>query len=313
MHTLVLSLNPAVDVEWRMDHLHWEEKNTVLREHRWAGGKGVNVGRWLKFLGAHPRMLIPLGGAAGRELRGFLARERVPILPVWLQENSRVNVVATTAEGRQIRFNQVGPRLSPAEWQRVNALMKRGLIGAGCVICSGSLPAGAPVNTYARVVREAHAAGVRAIVDCDGPVFAAAVKARPFLVKPNEHELSLWAGRALRGEAAILSAARALSAATAGWVLVSRGPAGAMLVHAREKVSLFAPVPRIQVRNTVGAGDALLSAAAHQIELGAAPEQWLRWGVATASAAVQCVGGEFPLANAVRRLATRIPVRSLTQ
>ena len=59
---VVLALNPSVDVEWQVDHVRWEEKNNVLRERRWAGGKGVNVARWLRYLGAKPELILPLGG-----------------------------------------------------------------------------------------------------------------------------------------------------------------------------------------------------------------------------------------------------------
>ncbi|KAF0176610.1 MAG: hypothetical protein FD161_2972, partial [Limisphaerales bacterium] len=68
MQILVIGLNPAVDVEWRVGSLHWDEKNTVLGERRWAGGKSVNVARWLRHLGARVRLLVPLGGATGAEL-----------------------------------------------------------------------------------------------------------------------------------------------------------------------------------------------------------------------------------------------------
>ena len=66
---LVLSLNPAIDVEWCVDRVLWEEKNLIRSERRWAGGKGVNVARWLRFLGGRPQLLVPLGGASGAELK----------------------------------------------------------------------------------------------------------------------------------------------------------------------------------------------------------------------------------------------------
>ena len=48
--TLIFSLNPAVDVEWIVPKVLWEEKNNILSERRWAGGKGVNVARWFRLL-----------------------------------------------------------------------------------------------------------------------------------------------------------------------------------------------------------------------------------------------------------------------
>ena len=55
---LILALNPCIDAEWRVDDVLWEEKNNVQSERRWAGGKGVNVVRWLKHLGGKPLLLL---------------------------------------------------------------------------------------------------------------------------------------------------------------------------------------------------------------------------------------------------------------
>ena len=62
MRLCVVSLNPAIDAEWRVDDVLWEEKNMVHTQRRWPGGKGVNVARWLRSLGAKSELLIPLGG-----------------------------------------------------------------------------------------------------------------------------------------------------------------------------------------------------------------------------------------------------------
>ena len=85
------------------------------------------------------------------------------------------------------------------------------------LILSGSLPRGVPVTAYARLIRLAHGLAMRTLLDCDGPAFASAIAARPFLVKPNEHELAQWWRQPLRPEAELVRAARALSEQTRGW------------------------------------------------------------------------------------------------
>src|SRR6185295_20131248 len=119
MHSLVLALNPSIDVEWRLDHVRWEEKNEVQSQRRWAGGKGVNVARWLKHLGGKPQLLLPLGGQTGEELAGCLREEKLPAKIIRLCEPTRVNVIVTTDAGRQMRFNPLGPKLSHREWNEV--------------------------------------------------------------------------------------------------------------------------------------------------------------------------------------------------
>lgn len=291
---LVLALNPSIDAEWRVGDVLWEEKNNVQSERRWAGGKGINVARWLKHLGGNPRLLLPLGGPSGAELAGYLRHEKISAQIVPLHEATRVNVIVTTEAGRQMRFNPLGPKLTASEWRNFLRAFQAGLKRANLLVLSGSLPRGLSVDVYARIIRLAHRAGVRVLLDCDGAPFKAAVSARPFLVKPNEHELALWRGRRLGSESQIVAAAHALSEQTRGWVLVSRGGKRSLLVNVAEDFQLFAAPRKVKPRNTVGAGDAMLAAVARQIQLGAAPEVWLRQGLAIGSQATQLPAGDLP-------------------
>lgn len=291
---LVLALNPSIDAEWRVTDVLWEEKNNVQSERRWAGGKGINVARWLKHLGGKSELLLPLGGQSGDELAGYLRRGKISAQIAPLREATRVNVIVTTSSGRQMRFNPLGPKLSAVEWRVVLASVKQHLRHTKLLVLSGSLPRGIPVNAYAQLIRVAHRFGVKTLLDCDGAPFNAAVSARPFLVKPNEHELGLWRGKSLRSEAEIIQAACALSAATRGWVLVSRGGQRSLLVNVAEKFQLFAAPRKVKPRNTVGAGDALLAAVARQIQRGTSPEEWLRQGLAVGTQATQLAAGELP-------------------
>ncbi len=333
MGALVLALNPSIDAEWRVARVRWEEKNTIASERRWAGGKGVNVARWLRHLQGKPALLLPLGGATGRELAGYLRKERLPAKSISLREATRVNVIVTTADRRQLRFNPPGPKLSAKEWRAILKAVSKSAVAAvydrrpdeirgnrrsqsaataltgisqPLLVLSGSLPGGVKPGAYAELIRLARRADVKTILDCDGAALAAAVAARPFLVKPNEHELAEWNGRRIASRKQLVRAAMALSAKTSGWVLVSLGPRGALLVNQRSKTTLWARAPRVKAVNTVGAGDALVAAVARQIELGTTPMEWLRWGVATGTAATQCAAGELASRVEIQRMAKSI-------
>lgn len=294
VQTLVVSLNPAIDLEWQVSEVRWEEKNTIESERRWAGGKGVNVARWLRFLGGHPRLLLPAGGDSGRELVTRIRAEKLPMHMVPIQEATRVDIIVTTSDARQLRFNPRGPVVSATEWRSVIKALDQELAKSSLVILSGSMPRGADTSLYARIVKRAHHAGARVLLDCDGPAFAAAVKERPFLVKPNQHELEQWCGRSLRTDKALKAAAMELSGQTGGWVLVSRGAKPACLVHRDQDTFIqAAPLP-LKPQTTVGAGDALLAGVASQLENDAPPAAWLTWGVTAGAAATQCQAGEMP-------------------
>lgn len=317
---LVLSLNPALDVEWRVDGFRAEEKNSILTETWWAGGKGVNFARWFNHLGGKRNkscnncyknwstglLLLPLGGRTGDELAGCLRAEKAPAHILRLHEPTRANVVLTAPDGRQMRFNHAGPKLSRREAGRILQVVRQNLTRCDLLILSGSLPRGIPATAYAGLIRLAHRHGVKTLLDCDGAAFAAAVKAHPFLVKPNEQELAQWRGRVLRTEAAVARAARELSEATRGWVLVSRGANAGLLVNAAKKVRLRALPPRVASRNRLGAGDAFLAGAAYQIGVGAPPEAWLRHALASGAAATQCVPGTLPKPALLTKLLRKV-------
>ena len=308
MHPLVLALNPSVDVEWRVPHVHWEEKNDVLTERRWPGGKGVNVARWLKQLGVRPRLLIPLGGSTGKEVSAGLRRERVALDVVPLREPTRANVIVTAESGGQLRFNPLGPLLSAREWRDILRRTKAGLRHSSVLVLSGSLPRGLALDAYAELIRLADDAGVRTLLDCDGPRFIEGVKAQPFLVKPNWHELEQWAGSELRSVRDVRREAMRLSTITRGWVLVSLGEKGALLVNQSLGFAFRAQPPKAKASNTVGAGDALLAAVADQIHHDAPPEEWITWGVAAGSAATRGIAGALPKRRDIQTLRSQVVV-----
>ena len=105
MHALVLALNPSIDAEWRLVKVRWEEKNIVHTQRRWPGGKGVNVARWLRFFGAKSELILPLGGTTGQEMISGMRTRDLRAHVIRLAGETRINVVLTTAAGRQMRFN----------------------------------------------------------------------------------------------------------------------------------------------------------------------------------------------------------------
>ena len=161
------------------------------------------------------------------------------------------------------------------------------------LVCSGSLPPGAPADGYARLTARARDAGVQAVVDAAGLVLEAALKARPDAVVPNLAEAEgVLFGRADEAvEASPDARERALAAAQA---LVHRGARAAVVTAAAAGAAVawdgepvWLPAPRVSVRNPIGAGDVLTSGLAAALERGASVLDAAREGVAAAAASVE--------------------------
>lgn len=311
MSIQVIGLNPAVDVEWRIEGYNWNEKTIIQASRSWAGGKPPNVARWLRFLGAESELLMPCGGEAGKLILRDLSGWGVKVKRVRIHEETRTNVMITPEVGRQLRFNPKGPKLSPAEWQAVFEKAERGFRKHSLTILSGSLPRAASHGIHARLVRSARSMKRRVILDCDGKALELGARAKPFMVKPNRFELAQWSGRDLRTRLHFKDAARQLSSVTGAWVFVSLDAGGGMLVNSKKGVSLIASVPKVKALNEVGAGDALLAQLGFRVEKTDDPVEWLKWSLATGTAFVQVPAGMKIKRAEISRLARQVDVKAL--
>jgi fructose-1-phosphate kinase PfkB-like protein len=173
------------------------------------------------------------------------------------------------------------------------------------LVCSGSTPPASPDDAYARLVRLASSQGLTSIVDATGATLAAALEAAPELVAPNLAEAEeLLTGQAdhLVHAAAPGLRSRAMEAAAqlvrrgARSAVVTAGAAGLALARA-DGERWFEP-PAVEVRNAVGAGDALVAGLGCALERGEALEEAVLAGIASAAAsAEQELPGRIDLAR----------------
>ena len=286
---VTLTANPSVDRTIEVDTLR---PGTVIRARASrvdAGGKGVNVARALAAHGCETTAVLPSGGAEGAQLEALLAGAGLDLLTVRIAGSIRANVTVVEADGTTTKLNEPGPGLTQDELGALAATLAGAAAQADWVVLSGSLSPGAPADWYATLIGQLHGTGPRVAVDSSGPPLAAAIAARPDLIKPNREELAELAGRAVGTIADVVDAARTLTAAGVRTVLTSLGPAGAVLV--RQDAAWHATAAALEPRSTVGAGDALL---AGYLAAGADGPRALAEAVAWGSAAAALPGSRMP-------------------
>jgi tagatose 6-phosphate kinase len=196
---LVVTLNPALDVTHEVAGADWSGVNRPDEVSARPGGKGVNVARALRGLGADVLVTGLAGGPAGDALRAGLAAAGVPAdFAVIAGETRRTFAVVDTRRGQTGLFNEPGPPVSAAEYDRFREMYRAALAASAAVVLSGSLPPGLPAGAYAGLARQAAAAGVPVVLDADGAALRLGTAGRPAIVKPNLEELERAAGRPLR-------------------------------------------------------------------------------------------------------------------
>ena len=140
---------------------------------------------------------------------------------------SRINVKLKSDQGKRDQRNGTGDysrRCGPA-FEKLSYLKRRDVL-----VLSGSIPAAIDSDIYQRIMERLDGRGIRMVVDAEKDLLLKVLKYRPFLIKPNNHELGQMFGLELETEEEIILHARKLKEQGAVNVLVSMAGNGAILV-----------------------------------------------------------------------------------
>ena len=182
-----VTLNPAIDKTAYIPGFSVGGVNRVESVREDAGGKGINVSKCLKALEAESVAAVILAGETGKHLETLLQQEGLSVLPVQTAGQTRTNLkIVDKVSGQNTDINEPGPAVDASVLQDLLDGICKNITPGDIVILSGSLPAGAPADTYRRWVEKFHTLGAKVILDADGAPMAEGVKAAPDQVKPNE-------------------------------------------------------------------------------------------------------------------------------
>ena len=299
-----VTLSPALDVTMTLPALKRGGVNRAASTRADAGGKGVNVSKTLRALGADSVAYGALGGAAGEEILRLLDRDGVRSDFVAVERPTRRNVKLVDLErGETTEINAAPEPLGGEAYARVLRKLLDALGDGDIAVIAGKAPPDAQETLYAEWTEALRARGVRVMIDAEGGQLARALGARPELVKPNAEEAFALTG--LEGEAAAL----ALTRRGALRVLLTMGAHGA--VYADGRVLLRATPPAISALSAVGAGDAAMAAMAFAADRGMTAEDAVRLAMASGAAKASLPGTQAPAADDLDRLLPFVAVTRL--
>jgi len=222
------------------------------------GGKGANIAAVLRLLDVDVRYV----GFVGRE-ESDAFRERLGGVPcdiVDVRGRTRTDTTIIDPGISETHIREPGFSVSVAQVDEFVALLGRHIGGGDTAVLSGSLPPGAPTDTYATIVALCRKKGAEVLLDTSGEALRFGAAAVPTLMKPNLEELGELAaadgesGSEPREVAAIASAARTMIGRGVRGVAVSLGGDGAILVD--DTGAWIGNAEVGEVVNTVGCGDA---------------------------------------------------------
>lgn len=296
-----VTLNPARDRTVVIDNFSAGKVNRIQSLRDDPGGKGINVSKMIRSLGGKSVAMGILGGATGKYIKKSLQDMGIDSDFVLTTAETRTNIkVVDTVRGETTDINEPGTpvakRVLTSVFTRLKARAQKGDI----VVFAGKIPQGASAGLLAEWIGKLTAAGVRVFLDADGDTLFEGVKASPYLIKPNEAELSQLMGCSFSTLSDVcLGAKRVIHEAGVQVVAVSMGGDGALIVT--KDGAYRAEGIRVPVLSTVGAGDAMMAALAFGMDTGMPFPEMVALSIAASAACVSESGTQAaPLDNIMK-------------
>lgn len=182
-----VTFNPALDYVVRVEDLTLGRVNRTTKENVFYGGKGINVSILLKELGYESIALGFVAGFTGMEIEAGVKALGVHTEFIHLQEGmSRINIKIKSKEESEI--NGQGPVITK---EALDALFEqiKTLEDEDVLVLAGSIPSTLPDDSYEKIMELVQEKNIRIVVDATKDLLHNVLKYKPFLIKPNNHEL----------------------------------------------------------------------------------------------------------------------------
>lgn len=270
-----------------------------------AGGKGVNVARTARALGADVRLV----GHASKPIRDEVADEGIPV--TW-SSSSRTRECISILDRSSGELTEIYEPLPPEPveaWPLLRETYRRTLAESGpddVLTISGRLPDEFPVSALTALVTEARSAGLRTWLDTDDRGLADCLRGRPDLVKINHREAAELTGAAITDPDTAVAAARALCERGTEAAIITLGDRGCVYVDQAGN-ACHQPAPALEHAVAVGSGDAFLAGLGVAALRGLPRAHALQLATATASATAQHLVTGYVTSDEVENVLREIP------
>jgi 1-phosphofructokinase len=304
---VTLTLNPAIDQTVMIPGFAAGAVNRVERVRQDPGGKGVNVASALADAGHRVTVTGFLGRDNAVPFETLFAAKGIQDHFVRIAGQTRVGIkILDPVQQQTTDLNFPGQ--APSATDCAELVARLGALDAPWIVMAGSVPPGVPIDMYADLIHRVRAQGRHVVLDTSDAALRASISALPDVVKPNVHELESAAGTLLPDRQSVVAAARWWVETGIKLVVVSMGAEGACFVTRDELV--FARPPRVEVRSTVGAGDALVAGLVAAQLRGLGLAETARLATAFSVDAVTRVGSGLSSPSVIDAIAQRIDVEA---
>ncbi len=261
---LTVTLNPSVDKTISIEKFVPFGLNRVVDSRMDPGGKGINVARVLRNFGVSVTATGLIAGSQGKLLLSHLVQNEIPADFYEIGGETRTNIkIRDLSNNKTTEINEKGFQVTEENLNGFREKYRHLIRDSAVVVLSGSIPPGVPPGFYGECIQTAKSSGKKVILDAEGEAFREGLRAVPFAVKPNLHELELAVGRTLETRSEVVGVVKDILAEGVETVIVSMGPKGAIVADQKEIYQVDSW--NVEVKGATGAGDSMVGALAYSM------------------------------------------------
>ena len=251
-----VTFNPALDYVVRMEQFQLGQVNRTTSEEIQFGGKGINVSVLLKNIGVQNCALGFVAGFTGDEIVRELEETGINTDFIKMKDGiSRINLKLSSIDGTEI--NGQGPDISDGAVKKLYEKLDS-LNDGDTLVLAGSIPSSLSDSIYCEIMDYLKEKKLNIVVDATKDLLVNVLKYKPFLVKPNNHEIGEIFGVELKTRSEVIPYAKKMQEMGAKNVLVSMAGEGAVFVGENGEV-YESEAPKGKLVNSTGAGDSMVA------------------------------------------------------
>ena len=291
MKIYTLTLNPAFDLHCKTEYFSLGHESFFDVLSCEAGGKGVNISRALLSGGVNNTAIVVVGNQNGQEFCNNLNNDKIDYIPVFVEGRIRENIVLHDKTDVETRVSFNGFAVDKTLFNAI--ISKLDFVDENTIITlTGSVPKGLCIEEIKSFVKYLQDKGCKVVIDSRSFSLEDLIEIKPFLIKPNQDEISHYLKEKIDSPEKAKKVANVLFNKGIQNALISLGGDGAVL-GCKEGVFYVKSV-NVPVVSTIGAGDSSVAGFIKAFVEGKTSLDCLKTAVAFGSAACMTEGTKPP-------------------
>ncbi len=309
MNCITLTLNPAFDRHCYVPNFRLYREHLATSDECEAGGKGVNISRALTYNNVDNLAVVVMGRENEAQFSAALDKDGLDYVKLSVEGRVRENLTIHT-NGDETRVSFAGFSCDDSLLDKVYDLIADKIDYGTLLTFTGRLPGGVSLDATMAFLSKIADKGAKIVIDSKSFVtLEQLVAAKPWLIKPNQEEISEYLGREIESFEEIVAAARDIHARGIENVMISLGAKGALLVCS-EGAFICTP-PKVEVRSAIGAGDSSIGGFIAATLEGKSAKEAICLAVSYGSAACIREGTLPPLGDDIEAVLKNVKIEAL--